>query len=747
MNIIELIQKDNAAPILKVVGRLDALTSPDFEKTVEPLLNSTKFLIIDLKECSYLSSTGIRILLISHKRLHSAQGKLFITALSSEVYQVIEMAGLHHIFNLVNSTELALKEIEQLHQECSEIVCFNQGDLRFKFQKICKKEDKLFYWKTKEIVGCNELGISIGYGAFAESDDLSSLCKGILVTAGVCAGLMPDDLTIPSDFRVSPNPANIALLIQGATSFGDKPSAILSAMEQHLTMQKFISASNMAKKQFPVLGISLMVLQNRDSDNPSLSIILVVEDGIEISELWQHLPGFIQKNILPAGSENPPGLTFKLEKLHQTDDAVSLLKFLSENLTIDNIKNVEPIFVEEKLLSPSAWLFLPQDIADAETLRLSIETKNQLIIEPYQQFLIRKLYADATRVIIEPLHGGYSAQTFQVTSFDKFGRKMRPTVLKVASRAMITRESERCQLYALPYIFNNSAAVLGTEFHRDKGALVYNFVGIGGEDSHLKWLTHYFHNENMELLGPLFDKIFTQILKPWYGQAVQTTIFPFKDHDPTLSFFPHIFRTVDELFSISSDEKFIEVPGSGRKILNPYWFLKNEFPKLRDRGFSYYEGICHGDLNMQNILLDENMNVYLIDFSETKPRSAISDFARLEAIFIGDNAPLESEEDMEAYLEFVTSFYTSDYLNEDPAYIYRGRERERVMKQASLSLKMRGYAFESVHRDPDITLYYIALLEWLFPIVCYSSLSEMHKWLSMYICGLLCEKVDKKLQQ
>ncbi len=741
MNTFELIKKEKSPPILKVSGRVDAVSSNSFEMAVKPLLTTTNFLIIDLGQCSYLSSTGIRILLISHKKMHAAQGKLIITGLLPEVYQIIEMVGLHHIFNLVDTVEMAAEEIEQLQSDCAEPIDLYQGNNIFQFQTSCKTKHPLFFWKSNDMVGCHELGLSIGYGASAESDDVKNLSHGLFVTAGVCAGFMPDDHSVPADFRVAPDPANLAVLSLGAVSFGDQPSGVLSTKEPQLTMEELISACKLARQQQQVTEILLMAILNRDPDNPSVSIVLDVESGKDNMELWQHIPVFHQHIVLKAGANNPVGLTFKLETLHKTDDITSLSTFLTDILSIDNIIALESTSVNEKLHNPVAWLFFPQNIADADTQRLKIETNSQLILEPYQRFLIRKLYADAARVIVEPLHGGYSAQTFQVTSFDVHGRKLRPTVLKIANRAMITRESKRCQQYALPYIFNNSAAVLGTEFQGDKGALVYNFVGIGGEDSRLKWLTHYFHQENMEMLGPLFDKIFLQILKPWYGQPLKTTIYPFKDHDPTLTFFPHIYQTVADLFSISADDQYIEIAESRRPILNPYWFLKYEFPKRREQGVTYFEGICHGDLNMQNILLDENMNVYLIDFSETKPRSVISDFARMEAIFIGDNAPLENQEDMDAYLHYIISFYTTDSLHDIPAYNYTGRHQEQVQKQAALAMKMRKYAFESAQGNPDIIPYYLALLEWVLPIVCYYSLPEMHKRLSIYISGLLCEKV------
>jgi hypothetical protein len=349
-------------------------------------------------------------------------------------------------------------------------------------------------------------------------------------------------------------------------------------------------------------------------------------------------------------------------------------------------------------------------------------------------------------VKVEALHGGYSAQTFQVTSYDEEGRKMRPTVLKIASRALITRESVRCRQYVLPYIFNNSAIVLGTEFYGEKGALRYNFVGIGGEESRLKWLTHYFLDSGMDVLSPVFDKIFLQILKPWYGQPVYGIIYPFKDHDPTLTFFPHIYQTVDELFSISPDEQSIRVEEMDRPILNPYWFLKHQFPARRHTWINYYSGICHGDLNMQNILLDENMNVYLIDFSETKPRSVISDFARLEAIFLVDHAPLENEKDMTDYIEFITHFYESPLLFETKEIVYHGRHSEKVAKHAALAMKMRAYAFNSVKGNQDPVPYYMALLEWVLPVVCYT-LPLSHRRLSMIVSAILAEKVSERTEE
>lgn len=724
-------------PMLHATGRLDAVNSIDFELAVDPLLKDTQFLIIDLAQCAYLSSAGIRILLKTHKQLLAKQGKLLIAGMVPEVYQVVEMAGLHRIFHLTETPETAAELIGQVASEVITSHFFEVNNKCFEYRATNAEKLPLLYWKSNDIAGYNELGFAVGYGAPAESDEPALMNAGLFVTAGTCAGFLPDNVQIPADFRVASDPSRIAVFSHGAVSFGEQPSGVLQTKETSISMQEMVLASQSLQTD----GSSLSVILNNHPSLPSLSFILNIDDEKNGLDLWKHIPEFHRRFIHQKKSATDTGLTFTLANIYQSDNSLTLQKLITDNLSIENILDVQRINPDEQLQQPLCWLFLSDGITDAEAHRLHIKKCEELELEPCKLFLIRRLYTDAARVIVQALHGGYSAQTYQVTSFDSQGRKMRPTVVKMANRAIISRESERCQQYALPYIFNNSAAVLGAEFHGDKGALRYNFVGIGGEASHLKWLTHYYHSENMEMLDPLFDKIFLEILKPWYGQPVAKNIYPYKDHDPTFTFFPHIYQTVRDLFDIDADEQYIPFKEAGRKLLNPYWFLKHEFPKRRQTGLPYFEGICHGDLNMQNILLDEHMNVYLIDFSETKPRSAISDFARLEAIFLVDNAPVENDEDMDAYLHYITFLYTIDRLDEIPTQTYTGRHQEKVLKSAALSLKMRKYAFECVQGNPDVVPYYLALLEWVLPVVCYNSVSNYQKRLSTYICGLLCEKI------
>lgn len=731
--------------IISHSGRLDTNTSGDFDLLLQPLLEKEQFVIIDLSQCPYLSSSGIRILVKSTKKLNSKQGALYLTGLVPGVKEVIEMAGLNRVFHIEETIDTAHKAIRKSLTSWFEIPEWTIGNQNYLFTPSQSELKPVLIWNHHGIAGYNELGFSIGFGTPAESGIDEKLQNGLFVTTGHCAGFVPDNPVTEAEFRISSEPEKSGVLVSGALSFGLQHQGCIQMKGiEKVPIQNLAESIEYLKNllQGKTNGMILLVMIDQEPSEPTISVAILNNKDLYEKENFlgiKELQLFAKSDLNKVGFT---GISFCLSELNTGYLNKDLHQFLNDNLTIENILEVSTINNDQILQNPVMWLFYSNETADAESKRLTIETDAELVFEPYKAFLMRRLYTDSARVKVEELHGGFSAQTYQVTSFDSEGRKMRPTVLKVANRALIMRESERCRQYALPYIFNNSAIVLGAEFYGETGALRYNFVGIGGEKSQLKWLAHYYHHAEMELVESLFDKVFLEILKPWHGQPVRKTIFPFKDHDPTLTFFPHIEEAAQEVFSVSSDEQFIQPDGYLRPLLNPYWFLKHHFPSCREHSIDYFIGICHGDLNMQNILLDENMNIYLIDFSETKPRSVISDYARLEAILLVDNAPVETENDISDYIEFISKFYAGASLDEIPVITYNGRHNDKVSRNAALSLKLRKYALDSVGGNPDIVPYLLALLEWLLPVVCWS-IPFPQKKVSMILAGLISEQILK----
>ncbi len=739
-----MISIDQTPPAARITieGRFDAIRSAEFDQAVAPLLESHRHLVIDFGQCRYMSSGGIRSLMVAMKKLSSRGGKLFLTRMPVEVMQILEMAGLQNVFRIVESNEQAHAEILRLEQSPCSARNLTVGKCGIQFQWLENQREPALLWPGDGIAGYDELGYSIGIGAPADAMDYATAPQGLFATTGNCAGVAFFDPSLPADFRITHEPKQAGMYISRALTFGFRPDA-MARLETHEEMglsEVVEILSNLPTQVGANPKITGAIIVAAGPKSPSLSVVLIND----VSKQRPPEEPLAAEDRELAFSQSHPGITFDLETLPEIGASTRLAQFLGQALSLENICNVAACAAETKLAGAAVWLFLADETKDAASGRIQVESDEDLSASPHKAFLARRLYGDARRLEIKTLQGGYTAHTYQVASYDREGRKLHPTVLKIGSHALIARESERCRQFAMPYIFNNSAMVLGTEYFGDVGAIRYNFVGIGGEQSRLKWLRHYFETWPVEKLEPLFDKIFLQILNPWYGQSVSRTLHPFIDHDPTRTFFPHVFAEAEKCFGISSDDSHISVEETGQKHLNPYRVLKHEYPRRYETAMDYRAAICHGDLNMQNILLDEEMNVYLIDFSETRPRSAISDFARLEAIFIIEFTPLDTAEEFLEMLRLLDRLYGGGPLGQVP--LAMEFDNPAMRRSLAMTHKLRQYAMKFVNGDPNPIPYYIALLEWMLPVVCYYGQPTARKKLSMIASAILCEKVMAAIQ-
>ncbi len=712
-------------------GRLDTSGSGEFDRIVKPALAAERFAIVDFAGCAYLSSTGIRSLLLAAKQLTAREGRLLLAGVRPEVAQVLEMAGLREALNLRETVAEAQAEIQQLTRSVGAVIPVACAGGLGQWRWLEDRRLPARFWRGPDIAGYDELGYAVGCGAPAENVDDARAPQGGFVAVGHCAGFVCSGPDAAADFRVTHDPRQAGIQLSWAWTLGTRPDACLCWAETEIGLRELRgSLAELPARVGTASRITGVVLLDRNPARPALAV-LPVESALAA------LPG----SPGDAAVGGLRGIAFVLERAPDCGAATGLSELLEKTLTLENIAAVEPLAETATLVRPVLWVFLADEAQPADALRRQVTGDPEFVAAPHKAFLARRLYADSARVEVRSLHGGYSAQTYQVTSYDSAGRRLRPTVLKLAGRAMIARESARCRQYALPYIFNNSAAVLGTEFLGDVGALRYNFVGIGGERSQLRWLRYHFENWPLERLEPLFDKIFLQILQPWYGQAVRQTINPFLDHDPTRTFFPQLAVAAQEVLHTSAAAPEIELPELGRRIVNPYWFLRSEYPRRARVAVEYPTAICHGDLNLQNILVDEGDNVYLIDFSETRPRSAVSDFARLEAIFLIECLPMRDEAEYRQRVRLLERFYAGDGLDRPPE-LPAGLD-PTTQRCCRLALRMRRYALQCVQGDPNPLPYYLALLEWILPIVCYRPATVLWpKRLSQAVSALLCERVQ-----
>ena len=97
---MEITQKLEGTTLkLSLNGRLGTNTSSDFNEIVKNNLVGIKELILDLKELEYVSSAGLRVILLAQKIMEN-QGRMIITNANESILEIFRITGFNDILDI-----------------------------------------------------------------------------------------------------------------------------------------------------------------------------------------------------------------------------------------------------------------------------------------------------------------------------------------------------------------------------------------------------------------------------------------------------------------------------------------------------------------------------------------------------------------------------------------------------------------------------------------------------------------------
>jgi anti-sigma B factor antagonist len=95
--------------VVSVSGRIDTSTSTQFEETIMDLIDKGHFnLVMDFGEVDFLSSSGLRILVTTRKKLREMGGDVVLANPSQRAADSVEIAGLDKLFQSYPNREEAI---------------------------------------------------------------------------------------------------------------------------------------------------------------------------------------------------------------------------------------------------------------------------------------------------------------------------------------------------------------------------------------------------------------------------------------------------------------------------------------------------------------------------------------------------------------------------------------------------------------------------------------------------------------
>ena len=95
------IQKDLAdnTLTLAVEGRLDTTTAPELEAVLKENMDKVQALVLDFSELEYISSAGLRVLLMAQKAMAAKDG-MKVSGVNPLIHEIFEVTGFTDILDI-----------------------------------------------------------------------------------------------------------------------------------------------------------------------------------------------------------------------------------------------------------------------------------------------------------------------------------------------------------------------------------------------------------------------------------------------------------------------------------------------------------------------------------------------------------------------------------------------------------------------------------------------------------------------
>lgn len=96
--------------VLMPEGRVDSSNAHVFEQEISSEIEGISGnVLISFEKIEYISSAGLRVLLVIFKRLKESGRKLVIAGMNENIFKVFSSSGFSKILNIVQSLEEAYK--------------------------------------------------------------------------------------------------------------------------------------------------------------------------------------------------------------------------------------------------------------------------------------------------------------------------------------------------------------------------------------------------------------------------------------------------------------------------------------------------------------------------------------------------------------------------------------------------------------------------------------------------------------
>lgn len=94
--------------IFRIEGSIDSKTAGDLQMQIMGKVSETDKVILSLSKVDFVSSAGLRLLLMVYRQIKLKNGKVILVGVSEEIQDVMSMTGFINFFSISNTIDEAL---------------------------------------------------------------------------------------------------------------------------------------------------------------------------------------------------------------------------------------------------------------------------------------------------------------------------------------------------------------------------------------------------------------------------------------------------------------------------------------------------------------------------------------------------------------------------------------------------------------------------------------------------------------
>jgi len=113
MALIIEVYNERGVTVVKLSGDIDGSTAPEAQSRILPLMESQPSVVLDMGEVDYMSSAGLRTLLLLYRQAASRNGKVVIAGLQESIKDIMAVTGFLEFFLVHDGVATAVAAISK----------------------------------------------------------------------------------------------------------------------------------------------------------------------------------------------------------------------------------------------------------------------------------------------------------------------------------------------------------------------------------------------------------------------------------------------------------------------------------------------------------------------------------------------------------------------------------------------------------------------------------------------------------